>query len=106
MMARTVRDIQSRGAPLSVVTRDAAAADPEVAAYWEVGKTQRRIGMAEAARSLAGKDGLRIPIEEAADILWVIFSPDVFMQFTRDKGWSLERYEAWILDTLERTLLP
>jgi hypothetical protein len=88
------------------VTRDAAAADPEVAAYWELGKTQRRIGMMEAARALAGDDGLRVPIEEAADVLWVIFSPDVFMQFTGDKGWSVERHEAWLLDTIERTLLP
>jgi hypothetical protein len=106
LMARTVRDIQLRAAPMSLVARDAAAADPEVAAFWDLGKAQRRIGMAEAARSLAGDDGLRIPIDEAADVLWVIFSPDVFMQFTRDKGWSVERYEAWVLDTLERTLLP
>jgi AcrR family transcriptional regulator len=106
MMARTIRDLQYRGAPLSVVTRDAAAADPEVAAYWDLGKTQRRVGMTEAARVLAGGDGLRVPVEEAADILWVIFSPDVFMQFTKDKRWSVDRYEAWILDTIERTLLP
>jgi AcrR family transcriptional regulator len=106
MQARAMREIQQRAAPMSLVARDAAAADPEVAAFWELGKKQRRMGMAEAARGLAGDDGLRIPVDEAADVLWVIFSPDVFMQFTRDKGWSVERYEAWVLDTLERTLLP
>jgi AcrR family transcriptional regulator len=106
MQARTVSQIQQRVAPMSLVARDAAAADPEVAAFWEQGKVQRRTGMAQAAQSLAGGDGLRIPIDEAADVLWVIFSPDVFMQFTRDKGWSMERYEAWVLDTIEQTLLP
>jgi AcrR family transcriptional regulator len=105
-MGAQIAAIQQRAAPMSLVARDAAAADPEVAAFWNLGKEQRRIGMRSAAEALAGKDGLRVPIEEAADILWVLFSPDVFMQFTRDKGWPVERYEQWIGDTLERTLLP
>jgi AcrR family transcriptional regulator len=105
-LARAMREIQERAAPMSLVARDAAAADPEVAAFWDLGKAQRRVGMEDAARTLAGDDGLRVPVNEAADAMWVLFSPDVFMQFTRDKGWSVERYGAWVLDTIERTLLP
>jgi AcrR family transcriptional regulator len=106
LMARAMAAIQERAAPMSLVARDAAAADPEVAAFWKLGKEQRRTGMVDAAKRLAGDDGLRIPVGEAADVLWVICSPDVFMQFTRDKGWSRDRYEAWVLDAMERTLLP
>lgn len=106
MQARAVAQIQQRAAPMSLVARDAASTDPEVAAFWELGKAQRHMGMSEAARGLAGDDGLRVPVDVASDVLWVIFSPDVFMQFTRDKGWSVERYEEWLRDTIERTLLP
>jgi AcrR family transcriptional regulator len=105
-MARVNVTIQRRAAPLTVAARDAGAIEPELAAWWELGKKQRRTGMREAARSLAGDDGLRVPLDDAADILYVLLSPDVFMQFTRDKGWSLARYEDWLHDTIERTLLP
>ena len=98
--------IQSRAAPMTVATRDAGTVDPELAAWWELGKEQRRLGMHQAAQILAGDDGLRLPVDEAADILYVVMSPDVFIQFTRDKGWSTDRYRDWLRDTIERTLLP
>lgn len=106
MHVKVTSTIQGRAAAMSVVVRDAAATDPELAEFWELGKVQRRKGMGEAAQSLAGAEGLRVPVEEAADILWVLYSPDVFIQFTRDLGWTLERYEDWLHDALERLLLP
>jgi AcrR family transcriptional regulator len=98
--------VQRRAARMTVAVRDAGAVDSDLAAWWETGKQQRHMGFTHAARVVAGREGLRIPIEEAADVLWVLCSPDVFVQFTSDKGWPVERYEDWLYDTLERTLLP
>lgn len=97
--------IQIRSARMTVAARDAGAIDPELAEWWETGKRQRRVGFTQAAKVIAGDDGLRVPLEDAADILWVLCSPDVFVQFTVDKGWSVQRFEEWLYDTLERSLL-
>ena len=101
-----VATVQARAARMNVAARDAGASDPELAEWWESGKRQRRVGFAGAARVIAGDDGLRLTLEDAADVMWVLCSPDVFVQFTLDKGWPVERYREWLYDTLERTLLP
>jgi hypothetical protein len=36
----------------------------------------------------------------------VLWSPEVYTILVRELGWSPERYEHWMADTLERTLLP
>jgi hypothetical protein len=43
---------------------------------------------------------------QAAEITWTISSPEVFRLLTQDRGWSKERYAAWLGDTLVRLLLP
>lgn len=58
------------------------------------------------ARAVA--DDLRTGIDEirAADILWVLTSPEITLQLTGDRGWSADDYEHWLATTLVRALLP
>lgn len=63
-------------------------------------------GMDHAARTLAGKQGLRLPLDEAADVIHALWSPEMYTILVRELGWTPERYERWMADTLERTLLP
>jgi hypothetical protein len=57
---------------------------------------------------LAAQQALReeLNVEQAADIIWTITSPEVFSLLTVDRGWAKERYVHWLGDTLIRLLLP
>ena len=43
---------------------------------------------------------------DAADIIHALASPEVYGLLVLDRGWSGERYERWIADTLRQQLLP
>jgi AcrR family transcriptional regulator len=100
-------DIYARVAPLWPVVRTAASGDKAIDEYWH-GVTQgRRQGMRGFAASLASRNALRadVSVERAADVLFVLDSHETFLGFTRDAGWSLAEYKAWLADTLCEQLL-
>jgi AcrR family transcriptional regulator len=106
MQAALIAQILARVAPVAMVAREASGASPEAAEQWRAFMLERRVGMAHAAATLAGKEGLRVPIEEAADVIHALWSPEMYTILVRELGWTPDRYEAWMADTLERTLLP
>lgn len=106
LQAVLIREIAERTAPVAMVARGAAGADPEAAELWRRFMAERRVGMAHAARVLSGRDGLRLPIEDAADVIHVLWSPEVYTMLVHELGWTAERYETWMTDALERLLLP
>src|SRR5205807_9769412 len=57
---------------------------------------------------LAAKGPFRPGIgeEEAAAIVWTLAGPEVNRLLRTARGWSRERYVAWLADTLVRPLLP
>jgi hypothetical protein len=104
--ARLIRTIMGRVAEIAMVARAAAAASPEAAAQLQRYTVGRREGMAQAATVLAGDDGLRLPLDEAADVIHALWSPEVYTILVDEMGWTPDRYETWIADTIARTLLP
>jgi hypothetical protein len=44
--------------------------------------------------------------DEATDTVWTLTSAEVHRLLTRDRGWSAERYVAWLIASLRRLLLP
>jgi hypothetical protein len=41
----------------------------------------------------------------ARDVLWTLCSHATYDQLVTRRGWSPDRYEAWLADALRRTLL-
>ena len=105
MDAAIATEISQRLAPIMRVLNEAAAADPEFAKTREAITAQRRADMGAAAKLLAGKDGLKIPLEEAIGTLYILYNPQDFIHLTEDLGWSVKRYEKWLATMLYRTLL-
>ena len=105
MNAAISAGISKRLAPMMRVLNEAAAADPEFAATREAITAQRRRDMAAVAKLLAGRDGLKVPLEEAVGTLYVLYNPEEFIHLTEDLGWSLKRYEKWLATMLFRTVL-
>jgi hypothetical protein len=49
---------------------------------------------------------LRMPDADAAETLWTLAAPDMAHLLRNQRGWTRQRYAAWLGDMLTRTLLP
>ncbi len=103
--AAAVTAIQARLAPLVALVRDAAATDPQLARLWSEIADRRAANMRLLAENLASTGRLRVGIEEAADVIWAMNSPEFFLLMTRDRGWPPDRFQAWVAATWKRILL-
>lgn len=108
LFAHTVRALQERLAPLFEVLSDGARTDPQLQAF-AAELSARRVGhMREFVADLASKGGLRdgLTIETAADVIWVMNSPEFYLLCVRERGWSPEFFEQWLADAWKALLLP
>ena len=105
--AADVAEIQERAAPVDEIMRGAAAVDPEIATLRSRMHEFRYENMRRFVSWLAAKGSLRggMTAGDAAAIVWTLAGPEVHGLLRRDRGWSQERYVAWLADTLSRTLL-
>ena len=89
------------------IVRDAAGADPDMTAQWDVNQQQRFIAHSTLAQQLADKHGLRqgLSAAKAADILFALLSLDVYLLLTVERGWTPAQWERWITNTLADAVL-
>ncbi len=106
--AGAIGTIHRRMAPLFLALRDAAATEPEAAEVWHDISSRRAANMRRFAQQLRDVGGLRdeLSVEEAGDTIWLTNSAEVFVMLTRERGWSVEHYERWLVDTWSALLLP
>ncbi len=97
--------ISLRLAPLMRVLREAAAADPEFEATAQTITAQRRADMAAAAGALTGRTIRGRELESLVGTLYVLYSPEVFLELTADLGWSVDRYERWLAEMLLQNVI-
>jgi AcrR family transcriptional regulator len=100
-------DIFARIAPLMPLIAAASATDPNVSAAWEGKVRARRQGMREQMEAVGRNGGLRpgLSVDGAADIVFVLQRPETLRALTVECGWSIERYKAWLYETLCQQLL-
>jgi AcrR family transcriptional regulator len=86
----------------------AALGEPEVREAWERIVEGRREGMRRIIELMASRDELRAGLEPAlaADILFGVHRHELYLAFTREAGWTFDRYRAWTYLTLCQQLLP
>jgi AcrR family transcriptional regulator len=105
--AADVAGIQERAVPVDDIMRSAAAVDPEIAALRARMHELRYENMRKFVSWLAAKGPFRegVSEEEAAAIVWTLAGPEVNRMLRVERGWSRDRYAAWLADALTRTLL-
>jgi AcrR family transcriptional regulator len=105
--ARAVRRIQMRLASLFLALQAAASSEPELAQLWREISERRAANMRLLATDLAATGSLRvdISIEQAADIIWSMNAAEYYDLLVQQRGWSPERFEAWLIDAWQRLLL-
>ncbi len=109
MFAAGIAGQLDRIAPLDAILRSAAAVDAGAAELRaDLQLRQRRGAMQASVSWIAANGPLRDGLSEqdAVAAVWTLTSPEVHGMFTGTWGWSRERYETWLRETLLDTLLP
>jgi AcrR family transcriptional regulator len=106
--ARTSTAINQRSGQIYQIMASAASSEPEAANLLGQYTQQRQQGQGQIARALARAGALRAELRErdAADIIHVLMSPEVYRLFVTDRGWSPAHYEKWLENALVQQLLP
>ncbi|GLW25097.1 TetR/AcrR family transcriptional regulator [Microbispora triticiradicis] len=105
-LVRGTGEILGRVAPIMPLIASAAATDPQIAAQWPDGPDPRYTVHHAAAQALVGKPGARrdVSVAMAADLLFCLLSPQLYLLFVQDRGWSRDRWEEWAYATLAAQL--
>jgi AcrR family transcriptional regulator len=106
ILARNGRSILARRAPIDEVVHGAASADPQIRSLLESGRAERHAGQRALLGIVAGSQGVGggLTLDDAADILFALGSPEVYRLLTVDRGWSGDRFEAWYAEAIASLL--
>lgn len=105
--ARVAREFMDRSSAILHVLASAAQVDTEAAQLLDEIRGQRHTGQSRIVAALVERGALDPGIEpgEAADFVYLLWSPDTHWILTVERGWTAEQYEAWLARALERVLL-
>lgn len=100
-------DISTRAASLARVAIAASATDPEVVDLIAHHESLRRQAFRSYVDTLVARGLLKDGLDpaEATDVLLTLAGPEIFLDFTEGRGWSVERYVVWTTHTLCLVLL-
>ena len=105
LIAQLAAELKQRAGPIFEIIRNAAPADPEIAALWDrfmqdFYETQRLV-----IASLERDGSLALDPDRATDVLWTVNHPSVYHLLVRERGWTTAEYEQWLETTLAQQLL-
>lgn len=92
---------------VTALVAGAAAGDPDLRALVDVTEGQRATGTAMVAAQVARRFGLRagLDTDEAAAVLWTLTAHEVMDRLVRRRGWTWDRYEAWLATAMADALV-
>jgi AcrR family transcriptional regulator len=101
-------EIAPQIAPIMLLVRSAAAADPDMARLHARADAARLDRMTRNARNLAAAGHLRpgITAEQAAEVMWTYSSPELYELLALKRGWPPQRYGTFIAEAMIAALLP
>ncbi|MBB5869837.1 AcrR family transcriptional regulator [Allocatelliglobosispora scoriae] len=105
--AEHLAEIHARQADMMIALAGAATAEPDAAAIFQKNADDRRRGMTMFAAELASTGRLRADhdVESAADVLWLAMDVINYDWLVRQRGWPVERYRRWYVETVAAALL-
>ena len=100
--ARQSRQTKDRAGAVMHIVRNAALTDPAIAHLWQRIETEFRTVLRGFAQRLDELAALApaIDVTTATDILWTLNHPDTWHLLVHRCGWTADRYEQWVGDTL------
>jgi AcrR family transcriptional regulator len=86
--------------------RTVSGVEPDLKEVWVEGEARRLRGEAALVAEWEKAGALRpgLSAREATDIWWALSGTDNYRLFVVERGWTRERFLAWLGDTLEHLL--
>lgn len=108
MFASVVANNLDQVAGVAEVLINAAKVEPDLDRIVQKLNRQRVDHMTAAVEQITAHGSLRAQVDEeyARNTVLTLTSGEVFLQLTRERGWSKEKYAQWLADMLIRALLP
>lgn len=105
--ARIARQIYDARKAEVELFRGAGVVAPELAAMEREGECGRYEAQGALVTSLAEAGRLRPGLDTAAarDVLWALTGQDLYRMLVQERGWTSDRYEAWLADQIAASLL-
>jgi hypothetical protein len=75
--------------------KEASASDEASKVRWDAYETDRRSVILGGLQLILGKPAP----EDLVDSIWALASPEVFVKLTLERGWPVDRYEQWLVET-------
>lgn len=93
--------VKRRIAGVLAVIRDAAPVDADLAALWALIQSDFHANQRAIVEAIDRNGGLRpgLGVERAADLLWTLNHPDVWLLLVGQRHWTPDEYEQWLADT-------
>ena len=93
---------------VAAVLEVARRSDPDFDAAWQDRMAHRRRNMGAVVKWLADAGDLAdgMTVKSGTDVVWTMLSVHVFEDLVVDRGWSIDRYRAFVGDVLHHRLLP
>ena len=93
--ARIITRALARAVPLMGALQQASSSDAAARIRWKSYETDRRVVIAAGLELIRGEE----PSETLVDSIWALAGPEVFTKLTQERGWSVDRYERWLVAT-------
>jgi AcrR family transcriptional regulator len=107
LYAAAVAEIGVRLAPIHAALAEASVSDPDCAALRAEIDQRRANNMRLFAADLRATGELRSDLtdDDVGDIVWSMNAPEYWALLVGGRGWSPERFGAWLADAWTRLLL-
>ena len=106
--ARNATVVKQRIGGILRVIRSAAPVEAEMASLWALIQSDFYGNQKAILEPVAAAGQLRagLSLERAADTLWTLNHPDVWLLLHDERGWTPAEFETWLGDTSCALLLP
>lgn len=98
--ARLLTGVHVRTAAFAKVLREAANNDQEIAALLMATRERQRRDVTAAVELIIGCE----VGETDRDGVWALTSPEVYLLLVESSRWTVDQYEAWMSEMLERAV--
>ncbi len=105
--AHLIRNLHEGTAGVTGILRSGRGNDPTLESMWDAWQAGHLEVVTKVARQLARRGGLRSDLDEtqAADVLYTLTGSETFRQLVLERGWSPDRFEAWLADSIRRLVI-
>ena len=105
LAARWTRRQMEMGSDVISVYQEAARTDPRAAETWRHVMLGREAAIRDLLTSIAPHCRMGLEPGQALDVYITCTLPDIYRTLVTERGWTPDRYEAWLSDLLIRQLL-